>query len=146
MAVCDANYIRLLQLLPELGLNSRREIIVGSPSPQPGLITLIEVTEQFRYTATVRISQLSVPDWQDYQAPEMLVRVYHDARTAEVVSYQQHRYFRAMYPLPNRQMYQADEKEQLNFFLAEWLGVCQKEGLYPQDMLAEQLKACLATD
>ena len=65
----------------------------------------------------------------------MIIRVYHDAKTAEVTSYQNHKYFKAVYPLPNPYMYQCDEKEQLNLFLAEWLNLCINEGLSRTDEL-----------
>ena len=155
MAVCDANYIRLLKLLgkpkskrlgmqhrvidlPQLGGNSSERISVS-----------LEVQEDFRYTSTVVIRQLvqepsatTVIRPSRYQAPEMVVRVYHDAMTAEVVSYQNHRHFKAIYPVPNQFMYQSDEKEQLNLFLAEWLNLCINEGLWNPDAMRFDRLAC----
>ena len=64
-----------------------------------------------------------------YQPPQMLVRIYHDANTAEVVAYQNHRHFKASYPVPNSHMYQVDEKDQLNRFLTEWLNLCLQKGV-----------------
>lgn len=157
MAVCDANFIRILQLLPnlqqglkreisfatELGLNTSR--ISGGVKGRNQFLTTIEVIESFKYTSTIRIvnafEQLGSARAEYYQAPEMLVRMYHDAKTAEVISYQQARYFKARYPLPNKHMYQADEKEQINFFLGEWLSFCLREGLCSNVSLAENLPA-----
>lgn len=153
MAVCDANFIRILQLLPILKFGVRREIsfsnaLVSGPQALDLSITTLEVIESFKYTSTIRISHslktkalnrennLSL-----YQAPEMLVRMYHDAKTAEVISFQQARFIKARYPLPNIEMYQADEKEQINFFLSEWLSFCRKEGLCTSTTLAENLPA-----
>jgi len=184
MAVCDANYIRLLKLLGSTRSLSRR--IVGLPhlgpdSDQEKVFVCLEVQEDFKYTSTIRIRQLlsrdnlqpvdqamphdligqspaeqtieprnnpsereasgttdfTVSDGHhdskgrcvQYHTPEMMVRVYHDAKTAEVTSYQNHRYFKAIYSVPNQFMYQSDEKEQLNLFLAEWLNLCIDEGL-----------------
>ena len=148
MAVCDANFIRILQLLPNMKLRLKREIsftneINLNVQDQDRLLTTIEVIESFKYTSTIRIANFykqSGIDTNDYyQAPEMLVRMYHDAKTAEVISYQQARYFKAKYPLPNKRMYQADEKEQINFFLSEWLIFCRKEGLCSSITLEENL-------
>lgn len=129
MAACDANYIRVLKLLPDLRQGMREVAIPGS-GPVERIVFLIEVIEQFRYTSTVRISQC-VPqagnDW--FQPPEMLVRMYHDANTAEVISYQNHKFFKAVYPVPNRHMYHVNEKEQLNLFLTEWLNLCLEKGI-----------------
>lgn len=148
MAVCDANFIRILQLLPNLEFGTKREISFNNElsfvTPRKdSLITTLEVIESFKYTSTIRIANLSnhsaTANRSYYQPPEMLIRVYHDAKTAEVVSYQQAKYFKAKYPLPNKGMYQADEKEQINFFLSEWLSFCQKEGLCSSISLAKNL-------
>jgi uncharacterized protein YqiB (DUF1249 family) len=155
MAVCDANFIRILQLLPNLRQGLKREINfsnelgLNAASSHGNFLTTIEVIESFKYTSTIRIvtssEKLDPGSGHDkasfYQAPEMLIRMYHDAKTAEVISYQQARYFKARYPLPNERMYQADEKEQINFFLSEWLSFCLREGLCSNASLAENLPA-----
>jgi uncharacterized protein YqiB (DUF1249 family) len=148
MAVCDANFIRILQLLPSMEIGVKRDISFNNSlnlnaQPRDSLTTTIEVIESFKYTSTIRIANLSSQSATQadsyYQPPEILIRMYHDAKTAEVISYQQARYFKAKYPLPNKSMYQADEKEQVNFFLSEWLSFCQKEGLCSFTTLAENL-------
>lgn len=149
MAVCDANFIRILQLLPDLSLGARREIgLVGMTASglqrSGAIITTLEVTECFKYTSTIRITQSLDQTLEHYLAPEIIVRMYHDAKTAEVVSYQQVRYLKAKYPLPNKDMYQADEKEQINFFLSEWLSFCQREGLCLQTALMGNMPAMSA--
>ena len=60
--------------------------------------------------------------------PEMLVRIYHDASTAEVISSQGQNNFQARYPRVNRMMYHSDEKNQINVFLGEWLSLCLEVG------------------
>ncbi len=148
MAVCDANFIRILQLLPDMEFGAKREISFNNQlnlnlQPANSLTTTLEVIESFKYTSTIKLANLSNQAFTKtdcyYQSPEMLIRMYHDAKTAEVISYQQARYFKAKYPLPNKSMYQADEKEQINFFLSEWLSFCQKEGLCSSTTLAENL-------
>ncbi|MDG2090776.1 MAG: DUF1249 domain-containing protein [Gammaproteobacteria bacterium] len=146
MAVCDANFIRILQLLPSLEFGSKREISLNNQlrvQIEDCLTTTLEVIESFKYTSTIRIANLHNQSDSNkgsyYQSPEMLIRMYHDAKTAEVISYQQARYFKAKYPLPNKGMYQADEKDQINFFLSEWLSFCKKEGLCSSVYLAENL-------
>jgi uncharacterized protein YqiB (DUF1249 family) len=135
MAVCDANYIRLQKLLGKSrGMRNRLIALpcLGRAGRLGQIVVSLEVQEDFKYTSTICIRQL-----QDehngrpafYKAPEMIIRVYHDAKTAEVTSYQNHRYFKVAYPVPNQFMYQSDEKEQLNLFLAEWLNLCINEGM-----------------
>jgi len=148
MAVCDANFIRILQLLPNMEFGVKREISFNNQlnlnvQCKDSLTTTLEVIESFKYTSTIRIANLCnqsiTKAGSFYQSPKMLIRMYHDAKTAEVISYQQARYIKAKYPLPNEGMYQADEKEQINFFLSEWLRFCKKEGLCSSTSLAKNL-------
>ena len=123
MAECDANYARLLKLLPEVG---SRKLSVTYPGNQT-VTVLFEVLENFRYTSSVRISQCAAScDW--LRLPSMVVRLYHDARMAEVVNAEHMRQLRGIYPYPNEQMHQTDEKVQRNLYLGEWLCYCQRHG------------------
>lgn len=132
MAECDANYIRLLKLLPQLrtrrGLKGlSREFHVGSMQAIGPIIVRLRIVETFKYTSTLLITQQ--PRFMPWMpGPAMLVRLYHDASTAEVISYQGHRGFKSCYPQPNPFLYQPDEKLQVNIFLGEWLSHCLKAG------------------
>lgn len=164
MAECDANYIRLLKLVPHLQayrdnsfaemamlVNSGRdksliEEIKNSAEPEKlleglfvefciadetsfgGKVTVeIEIIEAFKYTTTLEIRQKPVLEkWMTN--PSMLVRAYHDASTAEVISYQGHRNLQPRYEQPNEHMYHSDEKMQVNMFLGEWLSHSLKVG------------------
>ncbi len=161
MAVCDANYIRLLKLVPQLAAYLDRSFhsytedlvpiipgteFVGDDEPEKVLegitrefciadlediqekVTVeIKILEAFKYTTTLEIVQK--PQLETWMTnPSMLVRVYHDANTAEVISYQGHRNLKLRYVQPNPKMYHADEKVQVNQFLGEWLTHCLKVG------------------
>jgi len=144
----DANYIRLLRLLPRLRAwrdLSRRPLsefneeqaaaeLQGHsvtfllPGRDGDDISLrIRVTEAYRFTTGLEIVQQ--PDDPDRIAnPTMNVRVYHDVNSAEVLSYQGHRGFKGRYKQPNKHMYQVNEKAQINRFLGEWLTHCLQYG------------------
>lgn len=143
MAACDGNYIRLLKLLPRLLQGEGREIAIsaaGEERQKERTVFVLEVVETFRYTSTVRISQKRPrPASEVYLPPEMLVRLYHDANTAEVIAYQQQCWFRAVYPLPDGRMYHPGEKDQLNRFLTEWLNLCLQRGVSAHDVLEDCL-------
>ena len=87
----------------------------------------IEVLERAPYTTLLRMVQ--VPDSAWKQRLDLTVRLYHDARSAEVVEYQGKRHFRATYDYPNAQMRLPDEKAQLNRFLGEYLAHCLQHGV-----------------
>ncbi|MFT4670863.1 MAG: hypothetical protein ACI945_000195 [Pseudohongiellaceae bacterium] len=174
MAECDANYIRLLKLVPQLQayldrsfedyipVNSDADVInreLADPEKilegisvefaiadlessnekaekdekaekaekDEKVVVQIRILEAFKYTTTLEITQK--PQFKAWMTnPSMLVRAYHDANTAEVVSYQGHRHLQSRYAQPNPKMYCADEKMQVNAFLGEWLTHCLKVG------------------
>jgi uncharacterized protein YqiB (DUF1249 family) len=132
MAVCDGNYIRLLKLLPDLMPGARRDFTLpelGTGVDATAQSVVLEVTETFKYTSTVSIS-LQTPGAPSayYRPPAMLVRLYHDANTAEVTSYQEERRIRVLYEEDELPRFYPDEKEQVNLFLAEWLALCLEAG------------------
>ncbi|MBT4256948.1 MAG: DUF1249 domain-containing protein [Gammaproteobacteria bacterium] len=101
--------------------------ISDQQSEKGGVTVEITIVEAFKYTTTLEIKQK--PQFKEWMTnPSMLVRVYHDASTAEVVSYQGHKNLQARYEQPNAKMYHRDEKMQVNQFLGEWLTYCLKVG------------------
>lgn len=130
-AACEGNYIRLNKLLPEFELGYEKSFLISGDSvidnPAHQARIIIKVIESFTYTSTVEVIQQGLcPEW--IQPPSMAVRLYHDARSAEVISYQNQKRIHGKYQYPNPQMRMPDEKAQLNQFLAEWLTHCLKHG------------------
>ncbi len=129
-ATCAVNYRQLLRLLPQLhGALPVRRVALGSGGPPWGVLRL-ETLEASPYTSLVRVVQEAGPSWSG--GPELVVRVYHDARLAEVISARNTGHLQGVYPWPNPQMYQPDEKQQLNQFLGEWLRHCMAFGHEPE--------------
>jgi uncharacterized protein YqiB (DUF1249 family) len=60
----------------------------------------------------------------------MKVRIYHDARVAEVLACQGIHSFQPFYPYPNPKMLQPYEKRRVNYFLGEWLSHCSVMGCW----------------
>ena len=121
-AACEANYARLMRLLPGMrGEQRSRQIAMTQGDQMLGVLN-IEVIQASPYTTTVSVSQKHSLPW--LPVPRMEVQVYHDARMAEVIGAQHARRFRGIYPYPNAAMHQPYEKAQLNLFLGEWLSYC----------------------
>ncbi|WP_339486923.1 DUF1249 domain-containing protein [Pseudomonas sp. EL_65y_Pfl2_R95] len=119
---CEANYARLMRLLPAMREEaSARRVAVSQGEKLLGVLAL-DVLENCPYTSTIRVRQEHSLPW--LPVPALEVRVYHDARMAEVVGAESARRFRGVYPYPNADMHQPDEKTQLNLFLGEWLSHC----------------------
>ncbi|WP_226504267.1 MULTISPECIES: DUF1249 domain-containing protein [Pseudomonas] len=121
-AACEANYARLMRLLPDMRNQQHSRRIAVSQGDQMLGILALNVLQACPYTTTLQVRQeLSLP-W--LPVPSLEVQVYHDARMAEVISAEHARRFRSIYPYPNAHMHQPDEKAQLNLFLGEWLSHC----------------------
>lgn len=143
-AECDANYARMHRLLPELFDRDVRSVVLSLPGgPREGdavadddeiasseRTLAFRVTERCPYTTTVSVRfKPGEEDWHAMlPAPHLTVRLYHDARTAEVTGYQGEDRFRGHYEYPNGEGRQPDEKAQLNRFLGEYLSLCLSHG------------------
>jgi len=133
MAECDANYVRLHRLLPELFDRDLRSVTLPLPGGADGdedRVLAFRVIERCPYTSTVTVQfhpgQAAWPEM--VPAPQLSVRLYHDARTAEVIAYQGSDRFLGHYEYPNAEGRHPDEKVQLNRFLGEYLALCLAHG------------------
>lgn len=121
-SACEINYARLMRLLPEMRKGKIARSFALSGGEQRLGVLLLEVVDVSPYTTTLRVHQQQHSTW--LQSPRFEVRVYHDARMAEVVRVDNIRCLRGLYLYPNPDMHQPDEKTQLNLFLGEWLTHC----------------------
>jgi uncharacterized protein YqiB (DUF1249 family) len=133
MADCDANYVRLLKLFPEMVQSESTDIErkVGLDHGGDHIFRL-RVLEQTPYTTLISVCQraevecVTSNEW--LRLPVLTLRLYHDAKVAEVVSCEGSRRAFPRYEYPNERMYHQDEKAQWNQFLAEWLSNCLEHG------------------
>lgn len=95
----------------------------------------IKLLELCKFTTTIKIEHVS-DSALGWLRPQFEVRLYHDARLAEVVSCQQVRRFKAVYDYPNLEMMQPDEKRQINLLLRDWLMLCQRQGYHSVESLS----------
>lgn len=128
MAECDANYLRLMKLAPDLDAHDARELQLAVAGRS--VLVRLRLVERCPYTSVVELTQAIAHDGLqfDLPLPRLVIRLYHDARSAEVVEFQNGRRFEAVYPYPNPEMRQRDEKAQINRFLGEYLSVCLAHG------------------
>jgi uncharacterized protein len=129
MAECDANYLRLTKLAPDL--DDREERALALVLADRRVTVRIRLLERCPYTSLIEVSQFPWLEGLAFHlpAPRLTVRMYHDARSAEVVEFQAGRRFHAVYAYPNDEMRQRDEKAQINRFLAEYLSACLYHGV-----------------
>lgn len=119
MALYEENYIRLRRLVPRLPAAGETRT-----SCVPGCIDLhLEVLERAPYTTTLRLTYCFVEEDGIRREPDLLLRIHHDARTAEAMNIH----------LP-RGRYRFEARRTLhrcwerNRFLHRWLGYCLYRG------------------
>ena len=120
--LCEQNYARINRLMPkENDRGAVNKVLVG------GFEFTLTVLEASPYTNLVSLKQT---DHQviGFTRPDLNVRVYHDAKVAEVVCKYYPKRVKPAYSYPNPDMHQKDEKYQLNAFLKDWLEYCINQG------------------
>ena len=119
VSIYEHNFERLIALLPGL-LTPRRKLA----SKTDGVWAVnVGVVERHKYTTIIKLMQ-KLPLSVVAASPTMIVCIYHDARVAEVLSYQGQLRFSPKYDYPNPKMRQVREKQRVNEFLGEWLDYC----------------------
>ena len=143
-SVCELNYHRLLRLLPRavrrrIALDSRQgfeqdleqeqrfQLAMNEPSEQRTLE--LRILDSAPFTSTIALEQHAPKASFFERVPKLVVRLYHDAEMAEIISWDRHRQWQPRYEYPNPQMYQPDEKLALNRFLADWLCFVQDRAM-----------------
>ncbi|PSU28034.1 MULTISPECIES: DUF1249 family protein [Photobacterium] len=129
MRLYETNYAKLLPLLPRSDeVGDTQVYLVCDDAYQ---LTIIEST---RYTTVVTLALVDMDKIVDYLAPLLTVRLYHDAKVAEVCAAQQISRLKPIYDYPNLRMHQKNEKHQVNLFLGDWLKHCLRHGLSKQSV------------
>lgn len=124
LATCEHNYVCMLKLIPDCDtLDLGYEFKVAE-----GLKYRIEIIDSSRYTSTLEMSHIS-KNTPAFLQPKMVVRLYHDAKVAEVLEAQRTSRLEPVYEYPNLNMHQRNEKFMVNVFLAEWLHFCLSQQL-----------------
>jgi len=136
MTLCANNYLLLLKVQADkTKLDQQRHFFINDH-----LAYVVTVNEITRYTSLITFEQKAFEQKELDQIatkaknftssfhPRMIIRLYHDARMAEVISSQDIFQVKPRYDYPNKNMHQQDEKQQINQFLNEWLHLCLEHG------------------
>ena len=139
MDLYEVNYIRFRQLCPGLD-----RIAEASVSTAEGALNLhLRLIERCKYTTTVSLTYL----FRDGQCeikpePNLTVRIYHDARQAEVLS---RAYRRLGREIRINDLHDGSELKwrwNMNRFLYKWLGYCHYQGhIFPDQQGPQALSA-----
>jgi uncharacterized protein YqiB (DUF1249 family) len=125
MADCEANYARLRRLFPAMDSRDHHGFALADRGDRH---FVLRVLERSPYTSLIEVAERAPGRRPWLWFPAMRVRLYHDARLAEVVGFDGVGRVRPRNPYPNKVMHQPDEKAQWNRFLAEWLSMAMGSG------------------
>ena len=143
-ALCELNYHRMQRILLDLK-NGRKNwffsIKLNGPGPASNIEVEFSLVESGPYTSTIQILQHhpEIASISFMPQPKMVIRLYHDADMAEIISWDRHRSWLSKYDYPNRNMYHPDEKLALNQFFGDWLVFCLKQGYLESDICDQVL-------
>ena len=122
MQQCELNYSLLCRLVRDMAEDDSREILLEDNS-----IIQLQIKEQHKYTSFIQLKHIFSNKFENILDFELSIRLYHDARQAEVFS-SDGRAMQAKLGYPNSGMEQTDEKFNINHFLGDLLQHCMRHG------------------
>ena len=118
----EYNYQALSSMLQETALTQNGQVGIDL-----GLYHVVLcLLEETRYTQLVEIRIKFTNSEQIMPDAVFEIRIYSDAKVAEVTSYQGSKRLQPRYAYPNPLMYVPDEKYQNNLLLYDWLCTCSR--------------------
>jgi uncharacterized protein YqiB (DUF1249 family) len=120
----EGNYLRVMRLLPEL--DSLEGTLVSRVAGALDLYLTIE--ERFKYTTTLLLTYRFFADTGAAPEPTARICVYHDVRSAELVSHCRRKRTRKVHKWMRGRMPELDHRWEMNRFLYKWLRFCSNQG------------------
>ena len=124
MALYESNYLRLLQLVPELDRldGCFRSRVAGDCD------LYVEILERSRYTVTMSLTYHLETDEGLLVDPDMTVRAYLDGRLAEVLAIGRQQRHPTLRRLVREHREELDRRWRLNMVLNKWLDYLGDQG------------------
>lgn len=126
--ICDSNYQKLVQLIPDLNVYEHYAVGV-THSSQPHLF--LKVLERNPYTLTIELSH-QFGQLHELMIPAVTIRVYLDAQLAEVLCDIDRPAVSRVFRDPGNLVGIRQYKWRLNYFLQKWLDFCMKSDYHFQ--------------
>lgn len=120
MDLYERNYIGLRRLVPRLPQD--RELCASQVAS--GLDLYLQLLERHRYTSDLRLTYCFCKTEGPRAEPDLHIRIYHDARQAEVMS----AHLRHWPEFAAEQCTELHNRWRVNRFLWKWLNYCLHQG------------------
>lgn len=123
----ELNYRRIARIMRSKEADKQWHFLIHSIGGQESRLSLV-LSQESQYTTQLSLTfgQHQKSDLLFDHGVSMIVRLYHDAKIAEITD--GHRQYQGSYPYPNDAMLHKDEKLRLNQQLADLLELCLKHG------------------
>ncbi len=118
--ICESNYRKLFQLIPELKLLEK--FAVGRKHNRPAIH--LAILERNPYTLTIELSHRFILPHSEQAVPAIKIRVYLDAQMAEVIRDSDRAAVNNVFQNPGKILEVREYKWRLNYFLQKWLDHC----------------------
>jgi len=124
MALYESNFLRLLQLIPEIGRldGCFRSRVAGDCD------LFVEIIETSRYTVTLSLTYHLPTDEGLLTDPDITVRVYLDGQQAEVLAIGEQQRHEALRRLVFEHREELDRRWRFNIVLNKWLDYLYDQG------------------
>ena len=124
MALYESNFLRLLQLIPEIGRldGCYRSRVAGDCD------LFVEIIETSRYTVTLSLTYHLPTDEGMLSDPDITVRVYLDGQQAEVLAIGERQRHEALRRLVFEHREELDRRWRFNIVLNKWLDYLYDQG------------------
>ncbi len=124
MALYESNFLRLLQLIPEIGRldGCFRSRVAGDCD------LFVEIIETSRYTVTLSLTYHLPTDEGLLTDPDITVRVYLDGQQAEVLAIGERTRHEALRRLVFEHQEELDRRWRFNIVLNKWLDYLYDQG------------------
>jgi uncharacterized protein YqiB (DUF1249 family) len=120
--LCEDNFERLAMLIPDMEFIPERAMAFAEGKPS----LLLKVIDRSPYTVTLELSHSFDWGFDELLEPEVRIRVYLDARSAEVLSDHARPFVLQVFGTDRNAARILDYKWSLNYFLANWLEHCAR--------------------
>lgn len=118
--LCEDNFQKLLRLIPDLFSIETRAV----GTAQQKMALQLRVIERSPFTLTIELNHRFDQNLEELMLPAVKVRVYQDAKTAEVLRDYVRRDVAHVYTDAGQSVAIMNYKWRLNYFLTKWLDHC----------------------
>jgi uncharacterized protein YqiB (DUF1249 family) len=126
MSLYESNYIRLAWLVPNLEAAADTQVsVVEGDCPLH-----LSIEERSRYTTTLRLTYMFDDEGDALADPDLLIRVYRDARLAEVQACARWHRHAVLETLRSQLARDLGDRWLRNVMLNKWLDYCVERGHY----------------